>query len=90
MIRSFLILITAGLLSACTNQQLWSTAQTVKNLDCDYSSTEAYKRCDTNLEEEYRLAQEQQRQQDEQMQKEKDIQEALERSVPEEKTQKSN
>jgi|GEM_PF-5125043 len=90
MIRTIFILITAGLLSACTNHQLWSTAQVIKNLDCDDRNTEIYNRCDTNLEEENELALERKRQQEEESQKERDIEEALARRAPEEKTPKSN
>lgn len=89
MIRTFFILITAGLLSACTSHQLWSTAQVIKNLDCDDSNTEIYNRCDTNLEEENELALERKRQQEEESQKERDIEEALAHRAPEEKTHKS-
>ena len=89
MIRTFFILITAGLLSACTSHQLWSTAQVIKNFDCDYSSTEIYNRCDTNLEEENELALERKRRQEEESQKERDIEEALARRVPEKKHQRA-
>jgi len=89
MIRIFFILITAGLLSACTNHQLWSTAQVIKNLDCDDRNTEIYNRCDTNLEEENELALERKRQQVEESQKERDIEEALAHRAPEEKTHKN-
>lgn len=85
MIRLFFILITVGLLSACTSHQLWSTAQVIKNLDCDDRNTEIYNRCNTNLEEENELALERKRQQEEESQRERDIQEALARKAPEEK-----
>lgn len=76
------ILITAGFLSACTNQQAWRTAQAVKDLDCDNNSNISYKRCDTRLEEEYQQAQELKRNMEEEEKREQAIQSALQRSNP--------
>ncbi len=72
------------IISACTPQQAsWNTGQFFKDKDCDQNSSISYKRCDTNIQEEYENAQEIQREleagEQEQV-KEQKVKEALQRS----------
>ncbi len=45
-------------LSGCSPHGAMTTAQVIKDLNCDQQSNISYKRCDTNIEDEYKRAQE--------------------------------
>lgn len=57
-----------------------TTAQIIKNRDCDQQSEISYKRCDTNIENECEKAQEMKRELNEQTEKEQEIEKALKRA----------
>lgn len=89
MTKILIILTAAGFLSACTSNQAWTTAQSIKNSNCNDGSPIIYKRCDTILEEEFEKDQELKRELDELDNREQAIEEALARSNAPKETKKS-
>jgi len=73
-------LILLATLTGCTQHASMTTAQIIKNRDCNQQSEISYKRCDTNVEDEYQKAQELKRELDEQTKKEQEIEQALKRA----------